>query len=114
MYIYYISVENNYALCRIRPDGTDRQILIDEFCSTFNISNDGKYLFFQLDNTANHSLSKLDLTTMEQDIVLEGDYKQLHITDKYLFFTSFDDLETYAYSHDGTNTLNLFNPPVLE
>lgn len=113
-YIYYISVENNYALCRIRPDGTDRKVLVDNFCSTFNISNDGKYLFFQLDNTAKHSLSKLDLTTMEQSIVLEGDYKDLHITSKYLFFTDFADTAAYAYSLDGTNTLNVFNPPVID
>lgn len=111
--IYYISLEDNYALCRIDYQGENKTILIDEFCSTYNISIDGNYIFYQVDGGDNNHLGQLDLTTMEKKVILEGDYKQISCTSNFTFFRDYNEANVYAYKpHNGE--LRTFHPPVIE
>jgi hypothetical protein len=112
-YIYYLDQSNNYTINRMYLDGSDREVLIDERCSTFNITNSGKYLYYQVDDLDNSKIGRLNLTTMETETLLDGHYKQIHVTDNYVFFKDFDNSNTYIISADGNSTLNTFNPPNL-
>lgn len=112
-YIYYMDASNNYTINRMNLDGSDRQVLVDERCFTFNITNSGNYLYFQVDDLDKSKICRMDLATMETELLLKGHYKQIHITDNYVFFKDFDNTNTYTVSADGSSKLGTFNPPNL-
>ncbi|TAH65290.1 MAG: DUF5050 domain-containing protein [Anaerolineaceae bacterium] len=112
-YIYYIDQSNNYTINRMNKDGSSRFIIVDERCSTFNITNSGKYLYYQVDNMDKSKICRIDLTTMETEVLLDGHYKQIHVTEHYVFFKDFDNTNTYIVSADGSSKLGTFNPPNL-
>ncbi len=112
-YIYYLDLNNNYSVNRMKPDGSERTVLVDQLCSTYNITNSGKYLYYQVDEEENSRIGRLNLVTLEHETLLEGYYKQIHVTDRYVFFKDFDNTHTYVLSADGSAKLGTFDPPNL-
>lgn len=110
--IYYIASSDHYTIYRIGYDGGDPVKLVDEFCFTFNITEDERYLFYQIDGGDDNRIVCLDLETGIAQTIMDGNFKQINITSRYVFFTDFTGTKTYAYQRsDGT--VNLFSPPVL-
>lgn len=112
-YIYYMDQSNNYSINRMNKDGSDRIVLVEERCSTFNITNSGTYLYYQIDDLDNSKLCRKNLATAETEILLDGYYKQIHVTEAYVFFKDFNNSNTYIVSADGSPKLGTFNPPNL-
>lgn len=112
-YIYYLDLNNNYSVNRMRLDGSEQTVLVDEFCSTYNITNSGKYLYYQVDDEDDNRIARLNLETMEHETLLDGYYKQIHVTDNYVFFKDFDNTYTYVQTADGALNLGTFDPPNL-
>lgn len=112
-YIYYMDQSDNYTIHRMNMDGTDRSLVVDERCSTFNITNSGKYLYYQVDDLDKSKICRLNLDTMQSEVILKGHYKQIHVTEKYVFFKDFDNINTYQISADGRPNPEIFNPPNL-
>lgn len=111
--IYYISASDNYAIYRAGYDGSEPVKLVDDFCSTYNITPDERYLFYQIDGGEDNRIVRMDLTTGVAQTIMDGNYKQIHITSQYVFFTDYTEAFTYAYER-ATGTVNIFEPPVLE
>jgi hypothetical protein len=109
-YIYYMNPEDDYRIYRMNRDGSEPTLLIDEHCFTYNITNTGKYLYYQVDDAVNNRICRMNLETMESDTLLDGNYKQIHVTEKYVFFKDFDNTNTYILSADGKVDINTFNP----
>lgn len=112
-YLYYLSLSNDYAIARVNLDGSNPTILVNERCSTFNISENGDYLYYQVDDTKNNRICKLNIQTKESTTILSGDYKQIHVTTDYVFFKTFDNKQTFYISVDG-HVLNSFTPKVIK
>lgn len=110
--IYYLDLTQNYAIGRMDTDGSNSEILVNDRCSFFNLSPDNRYLYYQIDGTDHNRLCQLDLSTMEEKIILEGDFCKLNVTSRYLFFQDFRLEQWYQYS-PSTGTVKSFNPPVL-
>ncbi|HPU62583.1 MAG TPA: DUF5050 domain-containing protein [Mobilitalea sp.] len=111
-YIYYID-RSAGTINRMNLDGTDRIVLVNERCSAFNITNSGKHLYYQVDDTDNSKLCRMNLETTEVEVLLEGHFKQIHVTEKYVFFKDIDNTNTYIVSADGKAKVSIFNPPDL-
>lgn len=112
-FIYYMDQTNNYSINRMNQDGSDRIVLIDDRTSTFNITNSGRYLYYQVDNLDKSKICRMDLSTMEIEVIMDGYFKQIHVTDNYVFFKDFDNQYTYIVSADGSTKIGTFNPPNL-
>lgn len=113
-YIYYLDMDNNYSINRMKTDGSEQTVLVEERCSTYNITNSGKFLYYQVDDGDNSGMCRLNLETMESETLLNGNYKQIHVTNNYVFFKEFDNKETYVLSADGSAKLGTFDPPGKE
>lgn len=113
-YIYYLDLSNNYSINRMNRDGSNAEMLVEERCSTYNITNTGKFLYYQVDDQKNSKLCRLNLETMETEILLEGNYKQIHVTEQYVFFKDFNNENTYIISADGNTKLGTFEAPDLD
>lgn len=109
--IYFMTL-GDYAIHRYNPTSGTSEKLISDPCSGYNISNDGRYLYYQIDRTDNNRICVLDLNTMTSTTILEGDFGQIHVTSNYVFFTDFAETTVYAYATDDSGALSMFNPPV--
>lgn len=109
--IYFMTL-GDYTIHRYDPVTDTSAKLISEPCATYNISNDGRYLYYQVDRTDNNRICVLDLETMTSTTILEGDYSQIHVTSNYVFFSDFNETTVYAYATDNSGSLSIFNPPV--
>ena len=108
--IYFISQEDNYSLCKLKADGTISTI-ISERIYTFNMNKDGSLLFYQIDGGKNNRLCCYNKYTGTETTIMEGDFKNLNTTGRYLFFESFDDSNLYYYEF-ATGTVKTFRPYV--
>lgn len=109
--IYYISPHNKYRIYKLSYTGGEPQLIVDEFCSSFNITEDERIIFYQIDGGDDNRIAAKNLSTGMVSTIADGNYKQIHVTSKYVFFTDFGGAKTYAYSRTG-NVLSLFRPPV--
>lgn len=112
-YIYYLNMDEKYKIYRMKRDGTNPTLLVNERCSTYNITNDGKFLFYQVDNGKKNRICRMNLDTLVSETLLDGNYKQIHLTDNYVFFKDFDNTNTYIMDADGRVDISTFNPPNL-
>jgi hypothetical protein len=112
-FIYYINMKDHYKIYRINLDGSNPSKLVDKCCCTFNITNNGKFLYYQVDNGKNNCICRLNLETMEEETLSLGNYKQIHVTEDYVFFKDFDNTKTYIVSADGESKVSIFDPPNL-
>lgn len=110
-YIYYMNMDDEYKIYRMNVDGSNPTLIVNERCSTYNITNTGKYLFYQVDGGKTNRICRLNLETLVSETLMEGDYKQIHVTDKYVFFKDFDNTNTYILESDGIANISTFNPP---
>ncbi len=96
--IYYISVSDNYGIYCVGYGGTEPVKLVDGICSTFNLSADGRYLFYQKDGDDTKGVHRYSIETGEDILLLSGDYKWFNVAADRLFFYSFDEASVYVYS----------------
>lgn len=113
-YIYYIDMDNGYTINRMNSDGTDRQVIVDERCSTYNLTVSGKYLYYQVDDGRDSMICRMDTDTLIPEILLYGNYKQINVTNKYVFFKAFDNSNVFVVSAEGFPDVNTFDPPESE
>jgi len=112
-YLYYMNVEDNYKIYRMRFDGSSPEIVVNKRCATFNITNKGKFLYYQVDDSNSNGINRIYLETMEPEVLLAGNYKQIHVTENYVFFRDFDDTTTFVVEAEGNPKVATFTPPNL-
>jgi hypothetical protein len=112
-FIYYMSLADNYSIYRINLKGGNKTKIVNERCCTYNITPDNTYLYYQVDNNENNSICIMNLNTLVSTTLLEGDFKNIHLTGKYVFFTDFEDTNTYYTEIGNSKYLSTFNPPDL-
>lgn len=111
-YIYYLNLDDNYSIYRMNSDGSDPTRIVEDRCSTYNITNSGKYLYYQVDDQSNSRICRINLETMESEVLLDGYYKQIHVTENYVFFKEYENGSTFILEADGSPNLSTFNPVV--
>lgn len=109
---YYLSLKHNYALLFL-PNGSDEATLITGSpVSAYNLSSNGRYLFYQVDLKRSSRLCKYDIVTGTETELMSGSFKNLNTVSDYLFFTDF--AETTCYCHDITSGTTFSFMPLPE
>ena len=92
------------------PNNDDTAVLItNERISSYNLSVDGRTLFYQIDNGKNNRLCRYDIATEQETELLSGDFKNLNTVSHYLFFTDFAESTCYCYDISA-GSLSQFMP----
>lgn len=95
--LYYLDLSNNYALVKTTVNHpTEQTVLVEERISTYNVSD--TYIYFQIDDQNNSKLCRIrkDASTNEYEVVAEGNYENINITSRYVYFNVLEhDEETY-------------------
>ncbi len=111
--IYFISLADDYALCFLDYSSQEPVTLVDDSCSFYNISADCNTIYYQVDGGDNNRICKLDLTSGVTETIMDGNYKNIHVTSQYVFFRDYDETNTYAYN-PSSGELNTFIPLVVD
>ncbi len=113
-YIYFMSVSDNYSINRMGLNGGHKTLVLNERCSTYNISEDGRYLYYQVDNNKNNHIGVMDLNTGKSKNIMEGNFKNIHIAGNKVFFNDFNEKLSYYIPVGLNNTVSVFQPPALD
>ena len=95
-HLYYMDMQQNYALVRINLDGSEPETLISTRIATYNIDEAESSLYYQVDDGKNNGLYRLDLENNETELLAAGDYNNLHLISNYLFYKSYSGDTTYV------------------
>lgn len=112
-YIYYISIDDNYGIYRYPTSGGEPECLVNNYCSSYNITDGGRYLYYQIDELEDSKFCRLDLETKENTILMTGNYCNINITTNYVFFSTIGGYEYYYLEHD-TNIAKEFKPEIID
>lgn len=111
-YLYYLDLENSHALTRMQPDGTDKEILVTEPTSTYNVTPDGSFLYYEVDNGKSNGIVRMNLKNGVSKTLMDGNYSCIHTTSVFTFFQSFDDGNYYVVQNDDDSSPVRFIPEV--
>lgn len=111
-YIYFMSLSDNYSIYRVELNGDNPTRIVGERCSTYNITDDGSYIYYQVDDNKNNRICKMNLLTGEETTLKEGDYKNINIAGNHVFFTDFEGNKAYYVTAGVGKMISRFNPPV--
>ena len=96
-YLYFMNADQNYCLCRIAVNGGSPETLIGQQIATYNISDDGNTIYYQLDNgTSENGLYAYNISANESKLLAEGNFNYLHLTSEYLFYEDYDGSKAYV------------------
>lgn len=109
-YLYFLDLDNGTGISRIRTDGSDYTQIVDDMCSTYNLSTDGSVLYYQIDGSDDNRLCQMSLSSGTERVIQRGDFNSIHVTEHYVFFKDFH-TKKYFYMDDAGN-INLFTADV--
>lgn len=109
-YIYYMDQSDHNKIYRMKQDGTEPTKLVNASCSTYNITNSGKYLYYLVETSKKKGIYRLNLETMKRELIKKGNFKQINVTEYYVFFKDYDNTNTYFLISDAEQiTVNTFD-----
>lgn len=113
-FIYYIDGDQKNRLYRMKEDGSDPELLVKKSISSYNVTLDGRYLIYQISNKKGRSINRLNLTTMESELIREGNHSNIHVTTHNIFFKESKSNTTFIAPSVGKLYFTEFIPMDLE
>jgi hypothetical protein len=108
--LYYMNLDDNNRIYRSGINGDNPNGITTYGTSGFNIS--GNYLYYQSVKGNPDGLYRVDLNTGAEVLLAEGQYNNINITSKYVYFSDFLS-GTVFHSPIGTTQVSVFNPPII-
>lgn len=112
--VYFLDLDNNYALTRIDLDGKNPEVIVNDRVITYNFSVDGDFLYYQIDNQNESRICQMELATGNETIIMKGTFNDINVTSNYVFFKEFDTNTVYVIADEVNPKLNRFDPPVIK
>ena len=112
--LYYMKVSDNYKLYR-RPlnGGLDTEERVTaERVDCYNIAPDAGYIYYQKNSRSDPAIMRTGLDGSDPEIILPGNYTEINVTSRYVYFRAFDDNTCYHQSVDGPVAPEVFLPGV--
>ncbi len=104
-YIYYMDVANNYRLCRYSLSQDVIEVLTHDRVDCFNV--DGSYIYYQK-NGADAQLKCMLTDGSNVMVIAEGNYTNINMTSRYVYFQPFGDKTTMYHSPLGSSYYERF------
>lgn len=101
-YVYFLDVENDYRLCRYVLSGQIVEIMTEERVDCYNVGNG--YIYYQCNSQTSPALKMMRTDGSGVSTVAEGNYTNINMTSKYVYFQDFNDTTSLYHSQIGTTT----------
>lgn len=112
--IYTLDLQNGYSIVRMDLDGEHAETVVDEMCSVFNVSEDGDYIYYQVDDGKNACLKCKNLDNGKVMVIREGNYNRIHLIGQYIFFADYSKEGFYMTTVNDLGQVKSFAPPKLD
>ncbi len=108
---YFMDCDNNFVLCSLGLSDATPTVLSDQRIECFNIYGD--YIYFQTNGTKENpaALCRMNTDGSNLQVIREGNYSNIHITSRYVYFREFkDNSQFFQTPTGGDGTVTVFNP----
>jgi len=108
--LYYMNLDENNRIYKTNVSGGTPVGISTYGTSGYNI--DGNYLYYQSIKGNPDGLYRVDLSSGEEILIAEGEYNNINVTSKYVYFADYFSGTTFHVAKGSTN-VSVFNPPIL-
>ena len=107
-YMYYVDLANGMKLTMVNLSNNESYVLDEGKCINYNVSEENKVIYYQLENEDGHKLCRMKLSGENKVVVTEGDCMNIHITKNYTYFykmtgVSVEDITLYRVKTNGSS-----------
>lgn len=102
-YIYYMDVANDYRLCRYDMNQKVVEVLTNDRIDCFNVG--GGYIYYQHSSSASPALKVMGTDGSNPMVLAEGNYTNINITSRYVYFQEFGEESSLYHSPLGSLSL---------
>ena len=107
-YIYFLDISSDYSLCRYSLSSKNVEILTNDRIDTYNVGND--YIYYQRNDAESPALIRMYTDGRNPEVIANGNFKDINMTDKYAYFRAYnDDMTLYHSPLSGTAGYEIFN-----
>ncbi len=107
--LYYIDTNKNNNIYISNREDFKPSLLVKHNCITYNITNSGKYLYYLVSDKKVKGIYRMNLETGKEKLLKKGSFKQINVTENYVFFNEHDNSNTYFLVADGGSVINTFD-----
>ena len=107
-YVYYMDVENNYRLCRYSFSRNVIEVLTQDRVDCFNVGSG--LIYYQKNSTSDPQLKCMSIDGSNPFTIAYGNYTNINMTSRYVYFQAFDDENTLYHAPLGSSTYSVFTP----
>ena len=105
-YIYYLDVANNYRLCRYNMNQNIIEVLTNDRVDCFNVG--GGYIYYQSNSASSPALKMMGTDGSNPTVVAEGNYTNINMTSRYVYFQEFGVESSLYHCPLGGNNYSSF------
>lgn len=106
---YFIDLDNHHRVSKSSIGSSDKVVITTYPAQSYNIS--GSYLYYQSMKGNPDGLYKVDIYSGAEELLAEGQFNNINITSKYVYFADYFSGTTY-HCPVGGNSVSMFNPPI--
>lgn len=85
-FFYYIDLDNDMKLTRMSLKNNEITVLDEGVCVNYNVSSEQGVIYYQLEDENQHRLRRMDIYGANKTTIADGDYCDIHITEKYTYY----------------------------
>lgn len=110
--IYYVDGDANTSLIHLDTKTGKTTVLTKDSIDAYNIYGD--YIYYQKYDGDNSGLCRIKTDGTDYQMLKKGDFYNIQLTSKYVFFTDYHTGEWYYSLHSNPETVVEFNPKALK
>lgn len=105
-YLYYMDVANDYRLCRYDMNQKVVEVLTNDRVDCFNVG--GGYIYYQHSSSTAPALKVMGTDGSNPVVVAEGNYTNINMTSRYVYFQEFGEESSLYHSPLGSSSYSSF------
>ena len=109
--IYYIDGDRNNSLVHINTATDTLTVITTDSIDSYNVSSD--YIYYQKYSSKGSALCAIKTDGTGYQMIKEGDFKNIYVTDSYVFFTDYHTGDAYYFLRNNPSDVLKFNPDVI-
>ncbi|MCR4694249.1 MAG: DUF5050 domain-containing protein [Pseudobutyrivibrio sp.] len=108
-YLYFMDLDNGERITRIPLGGGDKEVISSYGTSDYNIV--GNAIYYQTIKAGTDGLYRIDLSSLNETMVMPGQFHSINCTSDYLYFRDFFS-DTMYHMNLRTRKVEVFTPPI--
>lgn len=105
---YYIDGDKDEALTYCNITTGEKRTVIDDSIDFYNIHGD--VIYYQKFDGEDSGICWKNITTGTEGMIRQGDYKNLYVTENFLFFTDTRNGDVFYIRHNAPSDIHFFEP----